>query len=159
MQRIKRKPDDLKHEVIATLDKSRKQLIDLSLGIHSNPEIAFEEEQAATSITELLESNGFQLERGICNLPTAFKASYGSGSPVIGFFAEYDSLPKLGHACGHNIIASSATGGGIATKPAIDALGGTIVVMGTPAEEAVGGKVILAEAFILGRFGSKNEIF
>ncbi len=137
--------DGLKALVRAEVDARREELIDLSLRIHANPELGFEEYQAARWLTEYLEENGFDVEGGICQLPTAFWGSYGSGKPVIAILAEYDALPKLGHACGHNIIAASAVGAGIAAKAAVDELGGTVLVIGTPGEELYGGKAIMVE--------------
>ncbi len=139
------KNNDLKEQAIQDIDTHRSELIDLSLKIHMNPEIGLEEVKASGWLTKYLENNGFQVERGIADLPTAFKASHGRGSPAIAFLAEYDALPKLGHACGHNIIATAAVGAGIAAKQAADRLGGTILVIGTPAEESHGGKLILAD--------------
>ncbi|GAH88159.1 unnamed protein product, partial [marine sediment metagenome] len=110
-----------------------------------HPELGFQESRASAWLTQYLEENGFSVERGICELPTAFRASYGEGKPAIAILAEYDALPKMGHACGHNIIAASAVGAGIASKKAIDKFGGNILVIGTPAEELYGGKAIMAE--------------
>ncbi len=137
--------EELKSQIVAEVDRHRQQLVDLSLRIHSHPEIALQEVQASQWLAESLEAAGFGVQRDAGGLPTAFKAIYGKGKPVIAFFAEYDALPGLGHACGHNIICTSALGAGIAAKLAVDALGGSVVVMGTPAEESVGGKVIMAE--------------
>jgi len=137
--------EKLKDPVISEIDARRHQLSELSLKIHSNPELGFQEVRAASWLTRYLEENGFSVERGICELPTAFQGSYGQGEPAIGILAEYDALPGLGHACGHNLIAASAVGAGVASKLAIDRFGGTILVIGTPAEELYGGKAIMAE--------------
>ena len=137
--------EELKASAIGEIDAHRPQLSELSLKIHSNPELGFHEVKAATWLTEYLQENGFSIERGICELPTAFRASYGQGEPTIAILAEYDALPKLGHACGHNLIATSAVGAGVASKLAIERWGGSILVIGTPAEELYGGKVIMAE--------------
>ncbi len=137
--------DRVKAQVCQEVEARRRQLNELSLKIHSNPELGFEEFKAVAWLTQYLKENGFSVEEGICDLPTAFRASYGEGKPAIAILAEYDALPKLGHACGHNIIAASAVGAGIASKPAIDRFGGSILVIGTPAEELHGGKAILAE--------------
>jgi amidohydrolase len=134
----------IKASVVEEVDARRQQLIDLSLKIHSNPELGFQEFKAVGWLTQYLEENGFSIERGICELPTAFRGSYGRGKPAIGIMAEYDALPELGHACGHNLIATSAVGAGIASKLAIDQCGGTILIIGTPAEELYGGKAIMA---------------
>ncbi|HET6478201.1 MAG TPA: M20 family metallopeptidase, partial [Dehalococcoidales bacterium] len=134
---------ELKSRVISEIENHRDELKDLSLRIHSNPETAFQEEKAATWLTDYLKEKGFYIEKGICGLATAFRAGYGKGKPVIALLAEYDALPKLGHACGHNIIATSAVGAGIAAKLAVEEFGGTVQVMGTPGEEMYGGKVYM----------------
>ena len=97
-------------------------------------------------LTDFLEKNGFSLEKGVGSLPTAFKAVYGSSRPLIALIAEYDALPEIGHACGHNIIAAAAVGAGIASKAVVDNCGGAVAVFGTPAEEMTGGKVTMLEA-------------
>lgn len=134
----------LKALVAQEVDTNRQQLVDLSIKIHANPELGFHEVRAAAWLTEILEENGFSVERGIGELPTAFRASYGQGKPVIAIIAEYDALPDLGHACGHNLIAASAIGAGSAARTAVDQLGGSINVIGAPAEELHGGKGIMA---------------
>jgi amidohydrolase len=136
---------ELKKSVLDDIETRREQLGELSLKIHSNPELGFQEVKAADWLTHYLEENGFSVERGICQLPTAFKASYGKGEPAIAILAEYDALPDFGHACGHNIIATCAVGAGVASRPVIDRLGGSILVIGTPAEELYGGKIIMAD--------------
>ena len=136
----------LKLKVKDSVESQRQQLIQLSLNIHDNPELGFEEKKASAWLASYLEESGFRVERGIANLPTAFRATYGRGSPKIALLAEYDALPKIGHGCGHNIIAASAVGAGVASKPVIDALGGSIVVLGTPAEEGFGGKIDMVKA-------------
>ncbi|HUU65522.1 MAG TPA: M20 family metallopeptidase [Dehalococcoidales bacterium] len=135
----------LKTSVVGEIDAHRQQLSELSLKIHANPEIAFQEVKSAIWLTEYLKENGFSIEQGICGLATAFRASYGQGKPAIAILAEYDALPKLGHACGHNIIATSAVGAGIAAKLAVDRFGGTVLVIGTPGEEMEGGKVFMID--------------
>jgi len=137
--------EKLKASVTREVEAHRHQLSELSLKIHSNPELGFKEVKAVDWLTQYLEENGFSIERGICGLPTAFKASYGKGKPAIAILAEYDALPDLGHACGHNLIATCAVGAGVVSKPVIDQLGGSILVIGTPAEELYGGKIIMAE--------------
>ena len=137
--------ESLKASVIGEIDAHRQQLSELSLEIHSNPELGLEEVKAVAWLTQYLEENGFSIERGICQLPTAFRGSYGVGKPVIAILAEYDALPDLGHACGHNIIATCAVGAGVASKPAIDRFGGSIIVIGTPAEELYGCKATMID--------------
>jgi amidohydrolase len=138
--------DKLKTQVIAEVDRRRDELIALSLKIHDNPEIRYEEFKAFGWITAYLEENGFVLERGICDLPTAFRATYGSGRPTIAFLAEYDALPQMGHACGHNIIAAGSVGAGLAAKLIVDQTGGSVVVLGTPAEEGGVGKAVMIKS-------------
>jgi amidohydrolase len=135
----------LKDSVIKAVEAHHRQLRDLSLEIHANPELGFKEVKACALLTQYLEKNGFAIERGVCKLDTAFRASYGKGQPTIAILAEYDALPQLGHACGHNLIAGAAVGAAVAAKAAIDKCGGKIMVIGTPAEEFHAGKVILAE--------------
>jgi amidohydrolase len=136
---------ELKASVIAKVEAQRRELRNLSLKIHSNPELGFKEVKAAAWLTQYLEKNGFSVEGGVCELPTAFRGSYGKGKPAIALVAEYDALPHLGHACGHNLIAGSSVGAAVAAKAAIDRLGGSLQVIGTPAEELYGGKVIMVE--------------
>lgn len=137
--------DELKQRVNAAVEGRRQELIDLSLRIHNHPEVAFQESQAAAWLGDYLEAAGFAVERGICDIPTAFRATYGSGRPYIAFLSEYDALPGLGHGCGHNIIAAIGIGAGIGLKQVMPPLEGTVAVIGTPAEEAAGGKVFMAQ--------------
>jgi amidohydrolase len=133
--------EKLKAKVKDSVELQRQQLIRLNLNIHGNSELGFKEEKASAWLTSYLEENGFHVERGIAGLATAFRATYGRGSPRIAVLAEYDALPKIGHGCGHNIIATSAVGAGVASKSIIDRLGGSVVVLGTPGEEGLGGKI------------------
>ncbi len=127
------------------LDAARDQLVELSHRIHANPELGFKEEKAAAWLTEALDGAGFRVERGACDVPTAFVATAGSGPLHVAICAEYDCLPGIGHACGHNIIAAAGVGAGIAAARIADEVGLTISVVGTPAEEGGGGKIILLE--------------
>ncbi|MBI4215820.1 MAG: M20 family metallopeptidase [Chloroflexi bacterium] len=136
---------NLKSQALAQVERQRPDLIELSLRIHSHPELGFKEEKAARWLTDYLEAQGFAVERGFCGLPTAFRATYGSGRPALAFLAEYDALAKLGHACGHNIIATAAVGAGVAVKEALARLRGQVQVIGSPAEEVYGGKAIMAQ--------------
>ncbi len=137
---------DIKADINRWVDEQRSALIALSIKIHDNPEPGFKEEKASGWLTEYLAQNGFRVEKGVGGFPTAFKATYGSGKPVIALLAEYDALPELGHACGHNIIAASSTGAAVASKLTVDRYGGAVVVFGTPAEELFGGKIYLLQA-------------
>jgi amidohydrolase len=136
---------EIKNLVVKDIDSSCDELRELSRKLHDAPETAMEEHRAAAWLTNYLEKNSYTVERGICDLPTAFKGKYGRGRPVIAFLAEYDALPKVGHACGHNLIATSSLAAGIACRKAVDQLGGTVMVFGTPGEELAGGKAIMAE--------------
>lgn len=122
-------------------------LIKLSHRIHAHPELGFEEEQASTWLCESLDEAGFAVEKGICDLSTAFRARAGSGPLHVAICAEYDCLPGIGHACGHNIIAASAVGAALAAAKVADEVGLTVSVIGTPAEEVgnAGGKILLLE--------------
>ena len=135
---------ELKKRVIGEVEAHRDQLIELSLRIHAHPETAFREEKAAGWLADYLESQGFAVERGICQIATAFRAAYGDGRPRVAFLSEYDALPGIGHGCGHNIIAVASVGAGLAARAVVGETGGTALVIGTPAEEAAGGKVFMA---------------
>ena len=121
-------------------------LIALSHDIHAEPELAFAEHRSCAKTRTLVAERGFDIVDGPGGLDTAFRAEYGSGDLVIGICAEYDALPEIGHACGHNIIAASAVGTALALAEVADELGLTVVLIGTPAEEAGGGKVLLLNA-------------
>jgi amidohydrolase len=124
---------------------SQAGLIDLSHRLHANPELGFEEEKGCAWLGEMLADAGFDVEAGVYEMPTAFLARHGSGPLHIGICAEYDALPGIGHACGHNIIAAMSLGAGIALSKVADDLGLTISVFGTPAEENGGGKILLLD--------------
>jgi amidohydrolase len=138
--------NQLKVSLCTQVDEQRDELIDLSSKIHNNPEIGFEEIKAMTWLTDYLGSNGFIIEKGIGGLPTAFRASCGGGKPCIALLAEYDALPIIGHACGHNIIAAIAVGAGVASRQVVHNFNGTVQVIGTPAEELHGGKISLLKS-------------
>jgi amidohydrolase len=121
-------------------------LTGLSASLHAEPELAYEEHRSAAKVSGLLAEYGFEVRRGVADLPTAFDARFGSGDLVVTLCAEYDALPGLGHACGHNIIAAASVGAARALSTAADELGITVQVLGTPAEEAGGGKIALLAA-------------
>lgn len=129
----------------AAVQRRADELCRLSHSIHAEPELAFAEHRSAAKVTQLVESEGFEVERAVGGLDTAFTATYGTGSLVIGLCAEYDALPEIGHACGHNIIAAASTGAALALREVADRLDLTIKLLGTPAEESGGGKVLLLE--------------
>jgi amidohydrolase len=136
---------DAKAAAAQVVDREAGSLVGLSHRIHANPELKFEEEQAAAWCAEALSDGGFAVEAGVCELPTAFSATAGSGALTIAICAEYDALPGIGHACGHNVIAAAAIGAGLALLPLADELGITVKVLGTPAEEGGGGKIFMLE--------------
>lgn len=136
----------LKEQLIGAIDSMEHQLIHISDYIHAHPEPAFKEYKAVAILTQELERAGFQVERNILGMETAFMATYkgARGGPVLGIIAEYDALP-MGHACGHNIIGTTAVGAGIALSRFMDRFPGSIIIFGTPAEEAGGGKLPFCE--------------
>ncbi len=136
---------DAKSAAQERFDSVRDEMLALSHRIHANPELGYEEEKAAAWLSETLDAAGFQVETGICDIPTAFVGRAGSGPLHIGICAEYDCLPEIGHACGHNIIAAMGVGAGIAAAKIADEVGLTVSVIGTPAEEGGGGKIQLLE--------------
>ncbi len=143
--------DELKCLIHEAVDEQRERLHAISRWLYENPELGSEEFEAAKLLTDELEKHGFGVERGLLGMPTAFCASYkGKGDlPRVAVLAEYDALPGVGHGCGHNLIAASAVGAGIAVSKVIGGLEGEIMVVGTPAEEghgpSAGSKVIMAE--------------
>ena len=124
----------------------RNDLIALSHDIHAEPELAFAEHRSAAKTQALVAERGFAITPAPAGLDTAFRADYGSGDLVVAVCAEYDALPGIGHACGHNIIAAAAVGAALALAEVADELGLTVVLMGTPAEESGGGKALLLKA-------------
>lgn len=135
----------LRAAIIAAVEARAAELIEVSRTIHAQPELLFEEHAASALLADRLERAGFQVERGLGGLATAFRATCGSGSPRVAIMAEYDAIPEIGHGCGHNVIAAAALGAGEALASLGAELPGTIVVFGTPAEEGGNGKQLLAE--------------
>ena len=127
------------------IDNARDALVELSHRVWDCPELAFEEEQTSVMVADVLDGAGFTVKTGVADLPTAFVAEYGSGPLVVGVCSELDALPGIGHACGHNIIAAAGVGAGLALSRVADDLGITIRVLGTPAEEMGGGKILMLE--------------
>jgi len=149
---------------VAAVDAHRAELIELADQVWAFAETALRETRSAALLTESLEAHGFEVERGVADMPTAFVASYGEGRPIIGVLGEYDALPGIsqraqatqeplepgaaGHGCGHNLLGTASLGAALAIKELIAAgeLSGTVRYYGTPAEEAVGGKVYMVRA-------------
>lgn len=140
--------NELKQRAISEIDRWQDDLVRIADTIHANPELGFEEHQAAALLADTLANHGYRVERGAGGLPTAFVASADGreAGPVVAILAEYDALADLGHACGHNLIAASAIGAALGLKALLSELAGSVRVIGTPAEETGGGKVILVEA-------------
>ncbi|MCO5222665.1 MAG: M20 family metallopeptidase [Thermomicrobiales bacterium] len=138
-----------RQNALDAIDRHAAELRAVSQFIHDHPEIALEEVESSNAAADILEKLGFDVERGIAGLGTAFRATAGSDDgPHIAFLAEYDALPGVGHGCGHNLIALSALAAGVGARSALEGRHGRITVFGTPAEEAVGGKVIMKDAGI-----------
>ncbi len=142
--------EDLKARVCSVIDDLSSEFIETSHQIHENPELAFKEFKSAKILEALLAGHGMTVESGVAGMPTAFKAwaTTGPGSasgagPTIAILGEYDALPGVGHACGHNIIGTSAAAAGIALVKALGDIPATIIVFGCPAEEGGGGKIIM----------------
>lgn len=133
----------LKEKVVHHIDELKDELLTVSHTIFHQPELSFHEYKAAKVLGDKLAEKKFTVQQGICNLATAFSGTYGEGKPTIAFLAEYDALPELGHACGHNIIGTAALGAAFGVSKILNGITGTIKVLGTPAEENGGGKVIM----------------
>ena len=141
---------DLKEQARQRVADQQPRLEELNLWLHDNPETAYEEYQSSARLAGTLEGYGFEVEYPAYGLDTSFAARSGQEGPELVICAEYDALPGIGHACGHNIIASAAVGAGLALQPLTDELGFRLTVLGTPAEEIYGGKIDLINA---GAFG------
>ena len=128
------------------VEQARASLIDLSHRIHANPELAYQERLSSGWVAEMLEQGGFAVERGAGGMETALVGTYGRGPLNVALVIEYDALPEVGHACGHNIIAASSVGAALALAPLADELGIRVSAIGTPAEEGGNGKGALIDA-------------
>ncbi len=151
----------LYEEYLGTVDNYEKDICDISDYLYDNPELGFEEFKASKKITDFLESQGFKIELGVANIPTAFKATFGVSAPKIGVLAEYDGLSSMSqkggveykesiegldkcHGCGHNLFAGGSVGAVLAIKSYIEKTGkGTVTLFGCPAEEGGAGKVFM----------------
>jgi amidohydrolase len=137
----------MKQTIIDFLDSHKHGFFEVSTYIGDNPELGHVEFKSSKALADKLAEHDFQVTMGICNLPTAFEAVYDSGKPgpAIGFMCEYDALPEIGHACGHNLIGTMGIAAGIAASKVLRETGGKLFVYGTPAEETKGGKVTMTE--------------
>jgi amidohydrolase len=136
---------DAKARMAADIDARAEQLVDVSHRIHARPELGYEERFAHDLLARVLEDAGLAVTRAARGVETAFEATAGSAGPTVAVVCEYDALPGIGHACGHNIIAAAGLGAGLAAAALADDLGGRVLVVGTPAEEGGGGKVRLID--------------
>ena len=121
--------------VAAAIADVRDDLVALSHFIHANPELGYEEYRSSEAVADAAERAGFNVERGVAALPTAFRATAGTGDLHVVLCAEYDALPDVGHACGHNIIAASSLGAAIGLAAVADQLGLRVTLLGTPSED------------------------
>ena len=137
--------DALASRATLAVEEALPGLIELSEQLHDDPELGFEEFRAAERVATYLEAAGFEVERNACDLPTAVIGTYGHGDLTIAVIAEYDALPGVGHACGHNLIATIALGAAVGLAAICDEANLTVKVLGTPAEEGGGGKVVMLE--------------
>src|SRR5512132_3720985 len=126
---------DAKARLAAEVERRAEVLDDVSRQIHAHPELGYEERFAHDLLTGVLEGEGLAVTRGARGVDTAFEATAGSAGPTIAVLCEYDALPGIGHACGHNVIAAAGLGAGLAAAALADELGGRLVVVGSPAEE------------------------
>lgn len=138
--------EDVDHALIARLSDLRDDLVALSRDVHAHPELGFEEHHAAAAVADTVRRHGIDIEVGVYGLETAFRAVVGEGGPRVAILAEYDALPGIGHGCGHNVICGAGVGAFLAAAPFVDALGGSIELIGTPAEEGGSGKEFIARA-------------
>ena len=134
-----------KERAAEVVDRHLGELVALSHFVHAHPELCFGETTSARAVAELLRSGGLDVTEGSYDLPTALESRAGDGELVVAVCAEYDALPEVGHACGHNIIAATAVGAGLALASVADQVGLTVRILGTPAEEGGGGKILMLE--------------
>jgi amidohydrolase len=139
--------DSLKTAACDEIDRLGPQLIEISHEIHANPELKYEERFAHGLLTGVLAEAGLEPQRSAYGIETAFRADAGAtGAPTMAVMCEYDALPQIGHACGHNIIAAAGLGAGLVLASLVDQVSGRVSIIGTPAEEGGGGKILLARA-------------
>jgi amidohydrolase len=140
--------DGRQQAIVNRIDELADELLAVSHAIHANPELAFEEHDACALLASTARRFDLPVETGVFTLETAFQGSFGgrTSGPTVAILAEYDALPGIGHACGHNLIATSALGAALGLKAVDDELPGTVRLIGTPAEERGGGKELMARA-------------
>ena len=145
MEMSNKEVDEIKQLVCDEVDRIADTLLSASHAIHEKPELNFEEHFAHEVLTGILEDEGLNPTRGAYDLETAFEASVGDKGSTIAVLCEYDALTDIGHACGHNIIATAGLGAGLAAATVAERMGGALRILGTPAEEGGGGKVFMAD--------------
>ena len=138
--------DPVASDALAAIDHARDGLYALSLQIHRNPELAYQERKSCALVGSFLADRGFKVTSSYAGIETSFRADAGSVAPTVAILCEYDALPDIGHACGHNLMAMMGAAAGIGVRAVIDRLQGRVAVIGTPAEEGEGGKIALLEA-------------
>jgi amidohydrolase len=134
-----------KDAAAAVVERHLDELVSLSHRVHETPELCFGETASAKAVAEAMRAGGLEVDEGVYELPTALESRTGTGELVVAVCAEYDALPAIGHACGHNIIAATAVGAGLALASVADDLGLSVRILGTPAEEGGGGKVLMLQ--------------
>src|ERR1700734_1966844 len=134
-----------KEAAAAVVEQHLDELVSLSHSVHATPELCVHEPTPVRAVAEALRAGGLSVREGVYDLPTALESRAGTGDLVVAVCAEYDALPDVGHACGHNIIAATAVGAGLALASVADDLGISVRVLGTPAEEGGGGKILMLE--------------
>jgi amidohydrolase len=134
-----------KDTAAAVIESHLADLVALSHSVHSTPELCFNETVSSRAVADALRAGGLTVDEGVYDIPTAFESRSGDGELVIAVCAEYDALPDVGHACGHNIIAAAAVGAGLALAAVASEVGMSVRVLGTPAEEGGGGKVLMLD--------------
>ena len=133
--------DEAKSSICSYIDDISEELIAVSHAIHENPELGYEEHFAHEQLTKVLIDKGLDVHKSAYEIDTAFEATAGKTGPVVALLCEYDALPGIGHACGHNIIAAAGIGAGLAASTLAETFNGQLRILGTPAEEGGGGKV------------------
>ncbi|SNR22947.1 M20 family metallopeptidase [Blastococcus mobilis] len=139
-------PAEVTTAVQDAIEAAGPGLVRLSHDVHAAAEIGFAEHRSVQLVHDHLAAHGVDLEVGVHGLPTAFRAALGSGGPRVAILAEYDALPGIGHGCGHNVICATAVGAFVGLAPVVDRLGGSVLLLGTPAEENGSGKELMARA-------------
>jgi len=143
---------EIKKEILNILDGLQERLFPLSCDFYHNPETGLKEYKTSAACMAILEESGFKVEKGVAGMETAFRANCGNVRPAIALLVEMDALPEIGHGCGHNISGVASVGAAIAVSKIIPKIGGSITVLGTPAEELGIGKIAMIKAGVFEGF-------